>query len=713
MEDHLAQLRPLPRIFFLLVLVCGIALPATKLQAQPAARQMFPWQSYLYFRPGTTIHGRVEGNSNPLPGYRVSLYVTYAGGLHGSRVADATESDAQGRFTLHYRTPLGLAPHLKPLLFLVAEDGPRMLVSAIGEPHRRWQHFVVNERTTVATALAFAQFVHGREIRGNEYGMLNAAHMVANMANSYTGGASDILLNEPNGSDTSTYPSFNSLANVVAGCIASAANCTALFEATTPTGGAAPHNVLQAMANVARYPAYPNYPDNADDPLFLLSLASPVFQPALQERPTNWLLFIKFTGGFYSEQDHTNLINGPGNIAFDKRGYAWILDNYVPQAPDEIACTGQRLLKFTPWGQRYPGSPYFGGGLSGAGFGITFDPRGHIWVGNFGFESPSCADGTIPANPLKKIPAPHNSVSLFHQSGVPLSPFSGFTRGNISWPQGTVSDRKGNIWVANCGNDSVTLIPRGNPALARNIPLPGGGTEPDSDSPLLKPFALAVDPQGRAWVTGNKAQQIYILSDDGSVETVDSSAVTVSWPMGISGDSRGNMWVSSSDAINIPCIDPLDPQGGGNPSIIFYPAGGGKPQQFANVGGLTIPWGSAVDGDDSLWVFNFGSTPLEDVDDDYEWPETGLSHFCGAGQCPPGKALGDAISPDTGYTSDALDRITGGGVDPSGNVWLLNNWRKDGPLFYDINPGSNSFVIIPGAAAPVKTPLIGPPRSFH
>ncbi|WP_346839532.1 hypothetical protein [Microbulbifer sp. SAOS-129_SWC] len=714
MEDRLAQARTLYRRQCLLplALLCHLACWTAPLVAQPSLPQFSSWDSYLYFGRGTTIRGEVEGNSNPLPGYQVKLYVSYAGSHYGGRVADTTETDDQGRFTLHYRTPLGPAPHLKPLLFLVAEQGPRMLASAIGSPRHHGQRYIVNERTTVATAIAFAQFIHERNIRGNRYGMLNAVHMTANMADPHTGNASDILLKEPNGSDTSTYRTFNSLSNVVAGCVASAANCLALFDATTPIGGAAPHTVLQALANVARYPAYPNYPVLTDDPLFLLSLASPVFQPALLKRPTNWLLFIKFTGGFYSQQDNTNLMNGPGNIAFDRRGYAWILDNYVPKAPDEVACTGQRLLKFTPWGQRYPGSPYFGGGLSGAGFGITLDPRGHIWVGNFGFESPQCADGTIPPDPRKKIPATHNSVSLFHPSGAPLSPFSGFTRGHISWPQGTVSDRHGNIWVANCGSDSITIIPHGNPALAHNILLPGGGTEPDSDSPLLKPFALAVDPLGRAWVTGNKAQQIYILSPDDSVETVDSSAVSVSWPMGISGDSQGNMWVSSSDAINIPCMDPLDPQGGGNPSIIFYPANGDTPQQFANVGGLTIPWGSAIDGNDSLWVFNFGSRPLEDVDDDYEWPNTGLSHFCGVGQCPPGKTLGDAISPDTGYTSDALDRVTGGGVDPSGNLWLLNNWRKDGPLFYDINPGSNSFVIIPGAAAPVKTPLIGPPRTF-
>jgi hypothetical protein len=33
----------------------------------------------------------------------------------------------------------------------------------------------------------------------------------------------------------------------------------------------------------------------------------------------------------------------------------------------------------------------------------------------------------------------------------------------VSWPQGTVSDRRGNIWIANCGNNPVTRYVHGDP----------------------------------------------------------------------------------------------------------------------------------------------------------------------------------------------------------------------------------------------------------
>jgi hypothetical protein len=62
------------------------------------------------------------------------------------------------------------------------------------------------------------------------------------------------------------------------------------------------------------------------------------------------------------------------------------------------------------------------------------------------------------------------------------------------------------------------------------------------------------------------------------------------------------------------------------------------------------------------------------------------------------------------YQSNALEPITGGQFDPSGNIWLTNNWKiAANPVQ---NPGGNAIVIAIGAAGPLKTPLIGPPIPF-
>ncbi|GAA1259081.1 hypothetical protein GCM10009665_56510 [Kitasatospora nipponensis] len=46
-------------------------------------------------------------------------------------------------------------------------------------------------------------------------------------------------------------------------------------------------------------------------------------------------------------------------------------------------------------------------------------------------------------------------------------------------------------------------------------------------------------------------------------------------------------------------------------------------------------------------------------------------------------------------------------IDPSGNVWLTNNWQTV-PL--QSNPGGHELVVFVGLAAPVRAPLIGAPQ---
>ena len=77
--------------------------------------------------------------------------------------------------------------------------------------------------------------------------------------------------------------------------------------------------------------------------------------------------------------------------------------------------------------------------------------------------------------------------------------------------------------------------------------------------------------------------------------------------------------------------------------------------------------------------------------------------------CPAGKRrTGASISPRrTGYGFNGLVRNTGVAIDPSGNVWLANNW-KNVPI--QTNPGGYQIVAYLGLAAPVKTPLVGEPE---
>jgi len=661
-------------------------------------------------KESATLRGAVQSDGAGLADYKVSLYIAHLERGSSWHRLGADTSDDTGHYSITYEVPRGHDDG-PSLLFVLAERGSVLLASAIGTGPTPPAFAVVNERTTVATGTAFAQFVKKSKIEGNPVGMFNALPMAANFANPFTGAGGGVLNSLPNGTDTSTLATFNSLSNVVASCVAQASNCRALFEVTTPPGGSRPPNVLQAIANIVKNPSYPGYPSNAQDPVFLLSQLRPIYQPALAQRPTSWLLFLKITGGFYSAQDFSNLLHGPGHSAIDALGFVWLNENYEPAPPTHFTCAGRRLIKFYPWGEPVPGTPYIGGGLEGAGWGITLDPNGNIWVGNFGFQDPPCE--TLP------IAAKSDSVSLFRPDGVPISGPGGFTQGNISWPMGTVSDRRGTISIANCGNDSITRFPGGDPRLAINIPL---GPTPSEGDPQIKPFSEVIDGKGNLWITGNRSNSVYVLSPDGrlidEIPGTYKGKTVFSHPIGNTIDSQGNVWVANSDWLDAPCPTKDMLGTAENPSVTLIQAKDRKPHPGSPFtgGGITLPWGVAVDGDDTVWVFNFGAKapqpPSHPPDLGPDVP-TGISRLCGVQtkKCPPGLKVGDPISPATGYQSDAIQRITAGAIDPSGNIWITNNWKiKVDP---NVNPGENAVVIAVGAAAPLQTPLIGPPVPFR
>ncbi len=231
------------------------------------------------------------------------------------------------------------------------------------------------------------------------------------------------------------------------------------------------------------------------------------------------------------------------------------------------------------------------------------------------------------------------------------------------------------------------------------------------DSLIIKPFDIAIDVDGNAWVTGNESHSVIAFDTDGnlirSVTGMEASGAGIISPMGVASDSLGNIWVSNSGIVRAPC-DGTDPPtwiqvlelslaagfSGENASVTLINADGDPVGPFKG-GGLLIPWGIAVDGNDNVWVANFQGRAV--------------SQICGAApeNCPPGFQTGDPISPDGGYFFDGLVRNTGVQIDPSGNVWLANNWEI---IADPENPGGHEMVVFIGLAKPVQAPLIGPPQ---
>ncbi|WP_432079115.1 hypothetical protein [Streptomyces sp. YPW6] len=628
--------------------------------------------------------GVVRSGDRPIAAAEVTLFRAGDRPGAGARPLARTRSDAQGRFTLSYRAP----DSPDAVLYLTADAGPA------GHPHHRTGHrvrpvrlvamldrgkrhgkVVLNERTTVAAGFAMAQFTRRGEVAGSRPGLQNAAAVSHNLADIGDGSAAEVLSTAPNGDRTSSLRAFNTLADILSGCTAGQ-TCESLFALAARPGAQAPKETFQAVADIARLPG------SRPAELFALGQGRNTYRPRLTEAPDAWTIALRYVGNGHE-------LDGPGNVAFDAEGTAWIVNNYAFN-PDPLqpACGSRILSRLTPTGRDIPGAPYRGGGLYGAGFGAAIDPEGRVWAANFGFQGTGCP---LDASLL------YRSVSQFTAEGRPLSPPGGWRFGDIVQPQGTVSDREGNVWIANCGGRSVTRIPHGNAARARNI-APGGDS-------LVKPFGITVDTRGRAWVTGNGSDSVMLMSPQGEpLRSVTGGGIKR--PMGIASDTLGNVWVANGGAVVTPCegttpamvaeaVEDIVTRHVDASVTLVRPDGSTPAKPFVN-DGLFLPWGIAVDGDDTVWVANFGGHRV--------------ANLCGArvSACPPGLRTGDPISPaDTGYTSDGLERNTAVQIDPSGNVWLANNWR-DVPV--QTNPGGHEMVVFVGLAAPVRTPLLGPPR---
>lgn len=550
---------------------------------------------------------------------------------------------------------------------------------------------VVNERTTVAMAWAMAQFVSNTGVDGAAPGLQNSAAMSQNVADSATGAESSVLASSPNGSETSTEAEFNTLTAAVASCVSAPfadqgdypdGTCAGILSAGSAADKGAPSDTLRALSAIARNPGI--------EPATLYGIAQQAplegSPPVLSSAPDAWTLALRFDGDGQS-------LAGPGNFAIDYKGDVWVINNYQFNADvNTPVCGSDKIFEFSPTGQM---TTYTGGGLSGAGYGVQIDVHtGNVWVSNFGFAAPA------PGCPTDQQP-PHNSLSLFAPNGTALSPATGFTQGGINWPQGLAIDANNSVWTANCNNGTVTQVPGGDPANATAFQVFGQDDQPFD----------VVDNHHSLFVSAINGNAVDLLNYDGTVEK-SLTGSDFNNPMGLAAAPDGTVWVSNSGVITLPC--PTRPtaedtaafdaalqvqfDASGHPTGDPFPQGsvaaispdGSTVSQYTG-GGITIPWGMAVDGKGNAWIANFAGKRL--------------SAFCGTdtSSCPKqAPATGDPISPDTtGYFFDGLTRNTGVAIDQSGNVWLTNNWLE---VPIQTNPGGHQIVAYLGLAAPTSVP---------
>ena len=279
-------------------------------------------------------------------------------------------TDALGRFSIRYTRGTSHS-----IFFVQADVGEGVEFITILGPNLPTS-VTINELTTVAASYSMAQFLRTGVISGNSFGLQIAAGMNDNIVAFATGESSSVLLNSPNADQTNSLRSTRSLANLLAACVVDPSVTASLFDLTTPPGGLPPDSPAEALANLARDPG-----QNVNG-IYDLTLLSNLYAPPLLTMPDAWTVTVKINDSGSDEPDF--LISGPGNLAFDRRGDAWVTNNTIQGTP----CSGNFNLVFKPNGSRpmvrngTPRSPLTGGGVLGGGFGVTIDPRGSAWFGN-------------------------------------------------------------------------------------------------------------------------------------------------------------------------------------------------------------------------------------------------------------------------------------------------------------------------------------------
>jgi hypothetical protein len=663
--------------------------------------------------------GQVLGGGAPVERATVTLWAATAGAP--VQLGQAA-TGADGRFTIDSSA----ASPKDASLYLIAEGGKSAadktggdndriaLMTVLGsEPP---SGVVINELTTIASVWTHAQFVDGAAIKGHALGLRIAAGNVPNFVDLTTGGLGPVIQDPLNSSQTTTLATFNTLGNLLGGCVTRVRGdaCDKFFAAATPPGGTVPTDTLTAAQNIARNPSH-----QAQQLFALLDEFYPVpagklwrdvpFVPYLSFAPSAWTLSLVYAGGG---------MNSLGGIAIDGEGNMWSANNFMPGAQSTIwGQFGGGVSKIAPNGK--PLSPmtvgFRGGGIDSPGFGIAIGADDRVWVDSLRAQTISVFD---------------------RETGKPLSPETGYNfGGKLGSMQGIITTPNGDVWALDNENSQIVHLPGGDAAKGRILGRTVDGKPVDGTLQFKEPFHLAVDQQDRIWVT-NTSDTVtrFPASDPGNAEQIKVGL----FPRGVAIDSLGNAWVanalghpgtreklamaekvvkskvegrrgSKADAEDqkaqmwIDLYDMAAKYPGGDVSMVG--PDGTVVGTFDGGGSINAPWGIAIDGNDNVWVADaFGRT---------------ITHLCGARleNCPPGAKTGDPISPPGGYLG-GVQITTDVAIDPAGNVWVANNWDRPDEGFkrapepaFSTRFGGNGTVVFYGLAKPVETPLIGPPRA--
>jgi len=338
--------------------------------------------------------------------------------------------------------------------------------------------------------------------------------------------------------------------------------------------------------------------------------------------------------------------------------------------------------------------PYTGIGLNNP-VQTAFDAAGNLWIANSG-QSVNSA-----------------TVTEISNSGVLLSPTSGFSGGGQGFSIGMAIDPSGNVWVAGYGNDNIVKLSSSGTILSG-----ASGYRPTG---LVSPTGIAVDGSGFVWITnysGGTANIIKMASDASSSQAFTSP--NMNSPNRAAFDSAGNVWIAS---VNDGIVAELNSSGttlSGSGYSVSHPVSilidssntawvpslftanvfhlstsgtelagaSGYPTCKTNSAGFITNTCQAISGNpDAIDGAGIIWSPMEYIQAN-EQTHTSTYHYGLAAI----NSSGTLLTGNTGIGTDYNIVPASISIDQSGNLWAVQG-------------GSNTLYELVGAATPVVTPL--------
>lgn len=170
-----------------------------------------------------------------------------------------------------------------------------------------------------------------------------------------------------------------------------------------------------------------------------------------------------------------------------------------------------------------------------------------------------------------------NEVLMYNPNLVNPSPKGSITTG-ISTPFGLAVDKTSTLYVANLGNSTVTIYPKGHttPSLTISTGISG-------------PYGIGVDSAGNVFVSNlnNNTITAYKAGQTSPYETISFS--TEGQAVGLNVDGNDNVWVACDTS-----------------SAVFEIPKGSTTPKNAGLSGLNGPIGVSFGPADLMYVSNFG-----------------------------------------------------------------------------------------------------------